>query len=256
MRFVISGSDKRLQLLEKIMREEGMDVQTARSRADFSQADALVSKYPFDDMTGEGVFDLRKGAHLFLLNAKEVEKELKENFIVHSLMDETNFAEENAYITAEGAVYCAMRDAPFTLAGADIAVVGFGKIGRCLTELLVSVGAQVTVFSRRESGRLSAMARGANGASVEKMRALLADFQVIFVTSPTRMLSEREMHYISKSAFVYDLSGPPYGVDVEAAEEMGVCAKRESALPGRYAPKSVAKILFKTIQNLLGGEKV
>ncbi len=256
MRAVISFADDRFSYLYKIFKETGTDITEAKTGAEFSLADTAILKYPFDSVSEAGISNLKAGSRLILMNARPVTEELSQKYNVISLMDDPEFVEENAYITAEGAVFCAMKHAPFMLAGENIAVIGFGRIGRKLTEMLISLHARVTVFSRRESGRLGAMARGAIGASTEKILSLLNDFRVIFVTSPDRMIGSKELDAISKSALLFDLSGAPYGVDMETAEKKGVFAKRESALPGRYAPESAAKAMYKSIVRMLGGENL
>ena len=254
MRAVISTADDRFSYLYKILSEAGWDITEAKSEKDFSEKDTAILKYPFDAVSEMGIQRLKSGAKLVLLAVKPVPDEIYKRFSVVSLMDDPLFVEENAFITAEGALFCAMKHAPFMLLREKIAVVGFGRIGRVLTEMLVGLHANVTVFSRRESGRLSAMARGAQGASVDRMLPLLSDFRIIFVTSPDRMIGEKELKYISKSAFVFDLSGAPYGVDIDAAKQAGVFASRESALPGRYAPESAAKAMYHAIERAIGGE--
>lgn len=256
MRAVISFSDERFSYLYKILKETGMDITQAKTGAEFSLADTAILKYPFDSVSEMGISNLKAGSRLIVLALKPLPEEIKGKFTVVSLMDDPAFVEENAHITAEGAIFSAMKHVPFMLSGENVAVIGFGRIGRKLTELLIGLHARVTVFSRRESGRLSAMARGAVGASTSKMSALLSDFRLIFVTSPDRMIGEKELEFISKSAFVFDLSGAPYGVDVEEASKKGVFAKREGALPGRYAPESAAKAMYKSIVRALGGEDI
>ena len=233
-----------------------MDITEAKTGEDFKNIDTAILKYPFDSISENGIQLLKPGSRLILLATRSVPEELRQKFLVISLMDDPAFVEENAYITAEGAIFCAMKHAPFMLSKEKIAVVGFGRIGRALTEMLIGLNADVTVFSRRESGRFSAMARGAHGVSLDKMIPFLSDFRIIFVTSPDRMIGERETNHISKSAFVFDLSGAPYGVDIDAAKRNGVFASRESALPGRYAPESAAKAMYQSIVRTLGGENL
>lgn len=256
MRAVISFADERFSYLYKILSETGLDVSQAKTGAEFAHADTAILKYPFDSVSENGMKHLKTGSRLIVLAAKPVPEEITQNYNVISLMDDPAFVEENAYITAEGAVFCAMKHAPFILSKEKIAVIGFGRIGRALTEMLVGLKAEVTVFSRRESGRLSAMARGATGASAEKMISLLSDYRIIFVTSPDRMIGEKELNCISKSAYLFDLSGAPYGADVDTAGQKGIFAKRESALPGRYAPESAAKAMYKAIMRQIGGENL
>ena len=256
MRAVISFADERFSYLYQMLMETGCDITQAKTGEEFGYADTAILKYPLDSVSETGISHLKEGSRLILLPTKPVPEQFKQKFRVVSLMDDPVFMDENAFITAEGAIFCAMKHAPFLLSGENIAVVGFGRIGRALTEMLVGLKAKVTVFSRRESGRLSAMARGAVGASIGKMPSLISDFPVIFVTSPERMIGEAEISHLSKSAFVFDLSGAPYGVDVETAQKKGIFAKRESSLPGRYAPQSAAKAMYQSILRMIGGDNL
>ena len=56
----------------------------------------------------------------------------------------------NAALTAEGALFAAMRAQERALGDCDCLVIGWGRIGRALTEMLVALGARVTVASRTE----------------------------------------------------------------------------------------------------------
>ena len=255
MRAVISLADDRFSCLYRILCETGMDITDVKTEKDFADKDTAILKYPFDPVSETGIHRLKPGSKLILLPTKPVPDEIMHMFSVVSLMDDPVFVEENACITAEGAIFSCMKHVPFVLEGENIAVIGFGRIGRALTEKLVGLNAGVTVFSRRESGRLSAMARGAQGASVQKIIPLISDFRIIFVTSPDRMIGEEESRYISKSAYVFDLSGAPYGVDIEAVRQAGIFASRESALPGRYAPESAAKAMYHAFVRATGGER-
>ena len=117
----------------------------------------------------------------------------------------------------------------------------------------MGLNADVTVASRREEGRLQAMARGARAASLDGMRALLSEMRVIFVTSPDRALGMEELSRVSRNAVVIDLSGAPYGLDLDAATRLGLNARRERALPGRYAPESAARCLYRAVARTLNG---
>lgn len=62
-----------------------------------------------------------------------------------------------------------------------------------------------------------------------------------------------ELSRVSRNAVVIDLSGAPYGLDLDAAKRLGLNARRESALPGRYAPESAARCLYRAVARTLNG---
>ena len=58
---------------------------------------------------------------------------------------------------------------------------------------------------------------------------------------------------MKKEAIVYEIASMPYGVDVEAAKELGITVYICSALPAKYAPVSSAEILKQYIIEKQGG---
>lgn len=253
MIIAIAMGDARFPRLCDMLAEDGYQARMAVTADDLIGAQALIGAYPFDDALAEGLSGLAPGARLILLPARTIPDTLINSYDVCALSDDVAFALENAVFTAEGAICAAMTRAPFALAGENAMVIGFGRIGRALTEMLVGLRARVTVVSRRESGRLQAMARGARAADLSGMRRELPDARVIFVTSPERVLTRDDMVYISRGAFLYDLSGAPHGADMDAAKAMGLNARLESALPGRYCPESAARAMYRAVTRVLGG---
>lgn len=250
MTWAIAETDARFPYLGKMMAESGYAVAEAGGDA---SADGLIARYPFSPEAEKTLQALKPGAPLLLLAGARPPETLLNLYDVRLLLDDPVFVHENAVLTAEGALCAAMRDAPFALVEAHVMVVGYGRIGRALTERLVGLNADVTVASRREEGRLQAMARGARAASLDGMRALLSEMRVIFVTSPDRALGMEELSRVSRNAVVIDLSGAPYGLDLDAAKRLGLNARRESALPGRYAPESAARCLYRAVARTLNG---
>lgn len=244
MTWAIAKTDARFSYLAEMLAEAGYAVAEAGEAA---PADGLIAQYPFSPEAEERLAALKPGAPLLLLAGVRPPETLRNLYDVRLLLDDLIFVNENAVLTAEGALCAAMRDTPFALADAHVMVVGYGRIGRALTERLAGMNADVTVVSRREEGRLQAMARGARAASPEGMRARLSEMRVVFVTSPDRMLGLEELRYVSRSAVVIDLSGAPYGLDLDAAKRLGLNARREGALPGRYAPETAARCLYRAV---------
>ena len=254
MSFLLAGNDPRYPALAEMLREGGTDAHILSDPREARDAEALLTRYPLDPEAEEAAKRLPRDARLILLATRSVDERTAGDKRTVSLMDDLVFVNENAILTAEGAIAAAMRDAPFAITGEKALVIGYGRIGRALTEMLSGLRARVTVASRRECGRLAAMARGAQSVSVENMTREIPDSRLIFVTSPDRMLSRRELSYASRASYIYDLSGAPYGLDLEAARELGLNARRESALPGRYAPESAARAMYRAILRIWNGE--
>ena len=148
----------------------------------------------------------------------------------------------------------AMRASPRALAGMDCMVIGWGRIGRLLTELLVALGAKVTVASRTASGRNRAVERGAEAADTGDIAAALPGRKLIYNTAPAMVLDAGALAHADPNAMLIDLASPPYGIDLAAAWRMGLRAWREPALPGRCCPRSAAEALLRAIDRHERGE--
>ena len=152
--------------------------------------------------------------------------------------------EENARLTAEGAVCAAMRAGSCALRGMRCMVIGWGRVGRALTELLVAMGAHVTVASRTAAHRRRAIERGAEAASTGSIALSMPSHRLILNTAPERVLDAAALERADDDAMIIDLASPPYGVDLRAAWSRGLRAWREPGLPGRHCPESAAKALL------------
>ena len=160
--------------------------------------------------------------------------------LLRVLTDEA-YTQENAKLTAEGALFTAVARMNRALRGAQCLVIGYGRIGKALTGLLQSLGAGVTVAARREESRKEA---GKNSVSISYMPHILSRMDVIFNTVPAPVLGEKELRHVKPQCVMIDLASAPYGIDMDAAEALGLNAFLESGLPGRYCPLSAAETLL------------
>lgn len=160
---------------------------------------------------------------------------------------------ENAYLTAEGATVAAMQTSERIIKGARCLIIGWGRIGKALTEILVGMGAYVTVASRKIENMNKAVERGAEAVYLQDIARILPEQDVIFVTPPHMVLEETNMKYVNENALVIDLASAPYGVKLSEAWNRGIRAWREPGLPGRYCPESGAEVLLKALIRAKGG---
>ena len=148
-----------------------------------------------------------------------------------------------------------MRQADFSLHQAACIVIGYGRIGKALTGMLRGLGAQVLAAARRPEIRLQAQKEGMEVCDTRETTladaAALAD--CVFSTPPTMLLTENVLKRIRQGVPVIDLASPPYGVDLEAAQKLGVHAWRESGVPGRYCPGAAAGLMEAAVERLLAG---
>lgn len=79
--------------------------------------------------------------------------------------------------------------------------------------------------------------------------------QIIFSTPPAMFLDRTALNCADRNAIIIDLASPPYGVDLEAAQELNLRAYREPGLPGRYCPLSAARAIYNSVLRWEGVEE-
>jgi len=168
------------------------------------------------------------------------------------LCEDEGFNLHNAVPTAEGALAIAMSHTPITLSDSHVAVIGYGRIGRALSERLLALGATVTVVARREKDRIEAELRGCRACDYPQLPRLTPAFDVIANTVPTVVLQEETLRQVKKSAFVIELASKPGGVDIAAALRHEVRVISALSLPGKVAPVSAGRIIARCTLRLLG----
>ena len=81
----------------------------------------------------------------------------------------------------------------------------------------------------------------------DEAAAAITGHNIVFSTPPAMVVDKAVVKNADKDAVIIDLASPPYGVDLDAAREMGVRAWREPALPGRYCPENAADAIFEAL---------
>lgn len=157
----------------------------------------------------------------------------------------------NAVPTAEGAIQAAMEATKHTIHGAQVLVIGYGRIGKVLARDLSGLGATVTVSARRFCDLAWIEAMGCRTMQTGKLAGHLKDFSLIFNTVPALVLTRPLLEELRRPCTVIDVASEPGGVDCSAAEELEVPVIWARALPGKAAPLTAAEVLRRAIYHIL-----
>lgn len=155
----------------------------------------------------------------------------------------------NAVPTAEGAVQIAMEELPITLHSSCVIVTGYGRIGKYLSGVLRSLGAEVTVFARKQADFALIRAAGMQGAPYSLLPEAAACADVVFNTVPARVINGDALRAM-RGGLIIELAAAPGGVDLSAAAENNVRVIRAGGLPGKVAPVTAGEIIKETIYNI------
>lgn len=168
---------------------------------------------------------------------------------VVDLLEDEQLAARNAAITAEGAVSLAMQHLPCTLSGAAVLLLGWGRIGRLLSQKLAHLGADVWVCARkaRDLGLIAALGLHPLALPGPECAAGWGDlrrFRVIFNTVPAPVLELRD----PGGTLLVELASAPGGICCPGHVLDG------GGLPGKYAPESAGIAIGDAIFRWIGEE--
>lgn len=265
---LICGGDLRQKYMYEDMLKKGFGVSTfalyddGESIENISKFDVLILPLPVS----------RDGVHL---NAPLVNYEIRIDDILsrtdstqtilggmcsglsHNIIDyyeNEDFQMQNAIPTAEGALQLAMENTEITINKSSCAVFGFGRIGKILARMLKNMGADVTVFARKQKDISLAKALGYNGEKTGVISNFVGDFDILFNTIPNRVIDSEALSNLR--GIYIELASKPYGIDMEWAEKLDKNVIIASALPGKVAPITSGKILSDVITDILIGLEV
>ena len=154
-------------------------------------------------------------------------------------LKDPDYLAENAAITARCAIALVEKKAFFPICGASALVIGWGRIGKCLQNMLVNAGADVTVAARKDTDRAMIRALGCRGISIEDAAPETQRYDVILNTVPAMVFPDI---HTKENALLLELASAP-GMS---------CANIISArgLPGKMAPEESGKLIAKTFIRL------
>lgn len=271
MRVTIVGGDERALWLRELLRERGELVHTLGLTVDDGAAcalrDAQVAVLPYPFAVREGRVPCLTG---ITIEPQSMLRELSEQALlvtgdglddylsressarrVLNLSRDEAFLCENAEISAEGTLCYAMRAMDGLLRGASCLVIGYGRFGKEIAWRLHALGATVTVAARREDARQAARGLGMLACPLEKLREVLPGIQVVFNTVPAPVLGAKELRLLPPDALLMEVASKPYGIDLEAANQLALQSLTIGGIPARFAPKAAAEAILRAIRRAM-----
>jgi len=184
-------------------------------------------------------------AHFYITpRAKDLEKLKERGITAVEYLTLQDFKEKNGILTAEAALAVARENTDFSICSARTLVIGSGCIALPLISRLKACGAFVTVAARNTAALNKLRLEG---ISTCELCFLEGEFDLIFNTVPSQVLSREVLSRLNPSAVIIDLASLPGGLDTQSAEERGFKVVQALALPGKYMPRTAAKIIFDTV---------
>jgi len=269
-RFLVLGGDSRYPAAAESLRKRGYEVEyldgteEASPEEALSRADAvLLPLHPFQDgflrlgdHTIEGALlpdRLKPGCTVVAGTLPEALAQWFHSRGVRcvELLEQESYLLPNAMLTAEGALWLIMDQMNRSVRDAEVMIVGWGRIGRYLANLLDALGASVSVASRKRKHRLEILLRGLKPEVTGQYDQGLDQYDLIVNTVPAPVFSELQMHQIPAETLLLELASSPGGFP-ESFEGRVEIAR---GLPGSYAPYTAGEQLAQAVLEGLYGEE-
>lgn len=182
-------------------------------------------------------------------------RELFEGNKIYDCYSRDDFQLFNAVPTAEGVAGIAVGELPVTVKGSEILVLGFGRTGRAIGELLKAMGAETIIGARKQNVLQEAEKEGFGVLDISEEFEIPENLRMVVNTVPARILNEKHFENL-KGCLYTEVASPPYGTDLEKAKKYGVRVILASGLPGKTAPETAGAIEARIIINTVKEESL
>lgn len=172
------------------------------------------------------------------------------NTKIIDLLDREELVVLNTISTAEGAIQIAMEETVRTIHGSNVLVLGFGRVGKILANMLKGIGANVFCEARKNVDLAWIKAYGYEPVRLNELDNNLEKFNIIINTIPSIILEEPQLKKVDKDCLIIDLASNPGGVDRNCAKKLGIKTIWALSLPGKVAPLTSAEFIKDTVYNI------
>ena len=167
------------------------------------------------------------------------------------LIKREEFSVLNAISTAEGTIEIMIRETQRTIHGSKVLVMGFGRVGKVLSDKLAGIGADVYCEARKNEDIAWIKTYGYKPVKLSELNDYLNQFEIIINTIPFQVLDEERLEFVKKDAVLIDLASNPGGIDRNAAKNKKLKLIWALSLPGKVAPITSAEFIKETLDNVL-----
>lgn len=159
--------------------------------------------------------------------------------VVTDLMKIEELAVLNIIATVEGAISQIIENTDFNLQSSNVLIVGFGRIGKILSNKLCLLGANVTCSARKQTDLAWIEAYGYKAMDTFNLENL-EEYNIIINTVPHMIFEKDQLEKINKNCLLLELASRPGGFDLETIENLDLNYVPALGLPGKVAAKSSA----------------
>lgn len=249
MNFIIDSSDTRNEYLAKKLLALGKDVQLY----DFTRAKTKEVKKsifvfsPAKKITNE-IDLIKSGSLVFGGNQRsDVLQFFKNNNIeYYNFMQDEVFTIENAKLTAEGVLNELITATPCSIFENNVLVLGSGRCGQTLVQLLNKIGVQNTVATFHEKSYEKAHLFTNNVIYKAELEQQIFKFDVIINTVPVEVLNEQALQQLQKNAVIIEVASMQ-SINESLLKKYNINYILAPALPKKVSAQSAGNLIYKFI---------
>ena len=249
MTFFIDITDKRNQILKKLLENKAHKTENVSEKSKIKQGDVLVFA-PNKKFEDHNLFAFPTNTKLICGNlpTKQIEilntKQIK---YLNVLKDEV-FAMQNSWLTAEGILALILEKSPKSIYQNKILVLGSGRVGKATAVLLTKMGITNFALTSSDPQNYATDFLFTNhnffGASYLNH---LHEFDVIINTVPDKIIPETHYNKIAKECLFLEIASIQ-SIDASKANFNYLLCP---ALPQKYSPETAAQVFLNAIEKML-----
>ena len=178
-------------------------------------------------------------------------KSINEKFKIFDYSDNELFLLENAKLTSYGILNIIFNNIQKPFDESRFLVSGFGRIGKILSDLLLNLKSNVYVLGHSQKDEFWINYSNLKNFKLEEN----FNFDFVINTAPNMIFSEDIIKKANKNVTFIEVASVA-GIDKKACDKYNLKYILALGIPGKYFPKESAKIIKKSILNILNdGEK-
>lgn len=244
-------ADNRMVYLEKILKNENIDskyisnvyilpIPVTRDKVHILNSDILLSDY----FSG-----LEDNSLVLCGNKSLIPKDLISENQVFDYSDSELFLLKNANLTSHGVIKILCENSSFPFNKLKFLILGFGRIGKNLTKLLLGLESKIYVFGHSEKDLFWSNKFGIS--YVKNLDNFKENIDFVINTIPHEIISEKQLkkQCFALAQFIELASYP--GIKSETCQNIGIEHISALGIPGKIYPKQAAEIIKESILNII-----
>ena len=164
-----------------------------------------------------------------------------ETYTTVDLLQDETYLRQNAAITADCAIRIAAPLLNTTWQDSPALILGWGRIGKHLSQILKSIKCPITVAARSERDRYILKSLGYDTLDISSAKERIGNYRVLFNTVPAPIIDSSTS------------DSTPHCIKIDLASCKGVDGQdviSARGLPGIHAPESSGKLIAETFLRL------